>query len=167
MKYVRVNDRIFAKTMRVIGPEGEQLGVFPRDLAFKKAQEYELDLVEVAPQAQPPVCRITDFSKYRYEQEKREREARKHQKQVQMKEIRISPRIDVHDYEVKLKHVQEFLEKGHTVRIRMYFMGREIAHKDIGNRLIRKLIQDIEKIGRVDREPHMMGKTLILILGPK
>jgi translation initiation factor IF-3 len=167
VKYVRVNERIFAKTLRLIGPEGEQLGVFPRDLALKKAQEFELDLVEVAPQAQPPVCRITDFSKYRYEQEKREREARKHQKQAALKEIRISPRIDIHDYETKLKHIKEFLEKGHKVRIRMYFVGREIAHKDIGNRLIGKLIQDVEKIGKVDREAHMFGKALILVLGPK
>ncbi|MDD5194533.1 MAG: translation initiation factor IF-3 [Candidatus Omnitrophica bacterium] len=167
MKYVRVNERIFAKTLRLIGPEGEQLGVFPRDLALKKAQEYELDLVEVAPQAQPPVCRITDFSKYRYEQEKREREARKHQKQAQLKEIRISPRIGMHDYEVKLKHIKEFLEKGHKVRVRMYFAGREMAHRDIGNRLIGKLIQDVDKIGRVDREAHMLGKALILVLGPK
>ncbi|MBP7088192.1 MAG: translation initiation factor IF-3, partial [Candidatus Omnitrophica bacterium] len=90
MKYVRVNERIFAKTLRLIGPEGEQLGVFPRDIALKKTEEFDLDLVEVAPQANPPVCRIIDFSKYKYEQDEREREARKHQKQTQLKEVRIS-----------------------------------------------------------------------------
>lgn len=167
MKYVRVNDRIFAKTLRVIGPEGEQLGIFPKELALKRADEADLDLVEVAPQAQPPVCRIMDFAKYSYEQEKREREVKKHQKQVQLKEIRVSPRIDTHDYEVKLKHIKEFLEKGHKVRIRMFFRGREMAHKDLGYRLIGKLMQDIDKIGKVEKEPIMLGKALIMVLGPK
>lgn len=167
MKYIRINERIFAKTLRIIGPKGEQLGIFPKELALKKADEAELDLVEIAPQANPPVCRIMDFSKYRYEQEKREREVKKHQKQAQLKEIRISPRIDVHDYEVKVKHVKEFLEKGHKVRIRMFFRGRELAHKDLGHRVIAKLIQDIENIGKVDKEPIMLGKTLVMVLGPK
>ncbi len=167
MKYVRVNERIFAKTLRVIGPEGEQLGVFPREIALKKTQEFDLDLVEVAPGANPPVCRIIDFSKYKYEQEKREKEVKKHQKHSQLKEVRISPRIDNHDYEVKLKHIKEFLEKRHKVRIRMWFRGREISHKDIGKRIIDRLIGDIEKVGRVDRPPHMLGKTLVLILSPK
>ncbi len=167
MRYIRVNERIFAKTLRLIGPEGEQLGIFPKELALKKADEADLDLVEVAPQAQPPVCRIMDFSKYRYEQEKREREVKKHQKQAQLKEIRVSPRIDIHDYEIKLKHIKEFLGKGHKVRIRMLFRGREMAHKDIGNRVIEKLVQDIDKVGKIDKEPIMLGKALIMVLGPK
>jgi len=167
VKYVRVNERIFAKEVRVIGPEGEQVGVISRDIALEKAEGMDLDLVEVAPQASPPVCRIIDFSKYKYEQKKREKEVRKNQKQTQLKEVRISPRIDVHDYEVKFKHIKEFLEKKHKVRIRMWFRGREIAHKEIGSRLIDKLLKDIEGVGRVDREPHMLGKTLVLILSPK
>lgn len=167
MKYVRVNERISAKTVRLIGPKGEQLGVFPREKALRKSEEFNLDLVEVAPLANPPVCRIIDFSKYRYEQEKREKEIKKHQKQAQLKEVRISPRIDNHDYEVKLKHIKEFLEKRHKVRIKMWFRGREITHKDIGNRVIDRLLKDIEKVGRVDREPHMLGNTLVLILSPQ
>lgn len=167
MKYIRVNHRIVAKTMRVISPEGEQLGVFTRELALRKADEYGLDLLEIAPNVEPPVCRIMDFSKYKYDQEKKEREAKKHQKQVQLKEIRISPRIDNHDYEIKLKHVQEFLAKGHKVRIRMLFRGREIAHKDIGDKMIQRLIVDVEKFGKVEKDPHMLGKVLIVILGPK
>jgi len=167
VKYVRINERIFAKTTRVIGPEGEQLGIFTRDLALRKAKELDLDLVEVAPQADPPVCRIIDFAKYKYEQDKREKEVKKHQKQAQLKEVRIRPRIGIHDYEVKLKHIKEFLEKRHKVRVRMWFRGREIAHKDIGNKVIEKLLKDVEKVGRVDREPHMMGKTLVLILSPR
>ncbi|MDD5070253.1 MAG: translation initiation factor IF-3 [Candidatus Omnitrophica bacterium] len=167
VKYVRRNERIAAATVRLIGPEGEQLGIFPRDLALRKAIEFELDLVEVAPQAKPPVCRIMDFAKFRYEQEKRERELKKHQKNVQLKEVRFSPRIGPHDFDVKLKHVKDFLEKGHKVRVRMWFRGREIAHKDLGKKVIEKLIKDIEKFGKIDREPHFLGKALVLTLGPK
>lgn len=167
MRYVRVNDRIVAKTLRVIGPNGEQFGIFPKDLALKKAEEADLDLVEVAAQANPPVCRIMDFSKYRYEQEKREREVKKHQKQAQLKEIRITPRIDMHDFEIKMKHIKEFLGKGHKVRIRMFFRGREMAHKDLGNRVIEKLLQDIDKIGKIDKPPIMLGRALVMVLGPK
>lgn len=167
MKYVRLNEKIFSKTVRLIGAEGEQLGIFPRDLAIKKAREADLDLVEVAPQAAPPVCRIMDFAKFRYEQEKREREVKKHHKQSQLKEIRLTPRIDEHDYEVKLKHVKDFLEKKHKVKIRMMFRGREFSHKEIATRLIDKLIQDVDKIGKIDKPPQMLGKSLILILCPK
>jgi translation initiation factor IF-3 len=143
------------------------LGIFPRELALKKAEEYDLDLVEVAPQVTPPVCRIMDFAKYKYEQEKREREAKKHQKHSQLKEIRISPRIDNHDYQVKLKHAQEFLEKGHKVKIRMFFRGREVSHQEIGRKLLKRLITDVEKVGKVEKEPQMLGRSLILILGPR
>jgi translation initiation factor IF-3 len=167
VRYIRVNEKIFAKTLRIIGPQGEQLGIFPKDLALKKAEEAELDLVEVAPAANPPVCRIMDFSKYRYEQEKREREAKKHQRQMQLKEIRISPRIDIHDYEIKLKHIKEFLEKKHKVRIRMFFRGREFAHRDLGKKVIERVVQDIDRIGKIDKEPIMLGKALIMVLGPK
>ncbi|OQX81978.1 MAG: translation initiation factor IF-3 [Candidatus Omnitrophica bacterium 4484_70.1] len=166
-RYVRVNLRISAKTVRVIGPNGEQLGIFPRDLALKKAGELGLDLVEVAPQANPPVCRIMDFAKYRYEQEKREREAKKHQRHSQLKEIRISPRIDPHDYEVKLKHIRQFLEKGYKVRVRMMFKGREMAHQDIGKAVIDRIISDVDENGKIDKPPQMVGRTVVMILGPK
>ncbi len=136
-------------------------------MALKKAADFGLDLVEVAPQANPPVCRIMDFAKYKYEQEKKEREAKKHHKHAQLKEIRFSPRIDEHDYQIKLKHMREFLEKGHKVRIRLFFKGREIAHQEIGRKLLERLIKDIEEKGKVEKAPQLMGKTLILILGPK
>jgi len=134
---------------------------------LRKAEEFELDLVEVAPQADPPVCRIMDFAKYKYEQEKKEREAKRHHRHAQLKEIRLSPRIDNHDYQIKLKHIQEFLEKGHKVRVRMFFRGREVAHQEIGRKLIDRLITDVEKLGKVEREPHLLGRALILVLGPK
>lgn len=167
MKYVRINDRIFAKTMRLICPEGSQLGVFPRDMALRKAQEFDLDLVEVAPEANPPVCRIMDFSKYRYDMEKKEKEAKKHQKQAQLKEMRFSPRIDIHDYEIKVRHVKEFLAKKHKVRVRMMFRGREIAHKDLGHKVINRLLADIADVGKIDKDAIMLGKTLVLVLAPK
>ena len=167
MRYVRVNERIFAKTVRLIGPEGEQLGVFPRDMAIKKAKEIEQDLVEVAPAAQPPVCRLMDFSKYRYELDKRDREQKKHQKQGQIKEIRISPRIGIHDYEIKLKHAKEFLVKKNKVRVRMLFKGREMSHQDLGEKVIAKFLQDIQDVGRIDRDKHMLGKALLIVVAPK
>ena len=153
--------------MRVIGPEGEQLGVFSREMALAKAREADLDLVEVAPQANPPVCRIMDFTKFKYEQEKKEREAKKHQKHAQLKEIRITPRIDVHDYKVKVNHIQEFLQKGHKVRIRLMFKGREMAHQEIGKERINQLINDLAATGKVDKEPQMFGRSLIMIFCPK
>ena len=166
-RYIRTNRKIFAKTVRLISAEGEQLGIFPRDHAMKKAEEAGLDLVEVAPGANPPVCRIMDFAKYKYEQEKRAREARRHQKHSQLKEVRLSPRIGTHDYQIKLKHIQEFLEKGHKVRIRMMFRGREVTHQEIGRKLMNKLVTDIERIGKVEKEPHMLGRSLMIILGGK
>ncbi len=166
-KYIRVNERIFFKTLRVIGPEGQQLGIFPREIALKKAEEADFDLVEVAPDAKPPVCRIMDFSKYRYEQAKKEREARKHQKNSQIKEIRISPRIGPHDYEVKLKHVQEFLKKGHKVKVRLFFKGREFYHQDGGRKILNKLIDDMISVGKIDKAPQVFGRSIIAIFGPK
>ena len=167
MKEVRVNDKITAKTVRVIGPSGEQLGIFSKELALKKAQEYNLDLVEVASQADPPVCKIIDFSKFKYEQEKRERELKKRQRQAQLKEIRISPRIGPHDYEIKLEHIKEFLKNGHKVKVSMQFVGKEITHKEIGNRIIERLINDISGIGKIDKEPHMLGRSLVVLFSPK
>ncbi|MBD3245731.1 MAG: translation initiation factor IF-3 [Candidatus Omnitrophica bacterium] len=164
---MRVNERILAPTVRLIGPDGSQMGIFPQKKALQKAEEADLDLVEVAPQAKPPVCRIMDFAKYRYEQEKRERELKRHKRHSQLKEIRMRPNIESHDYEVKLKHIKEFLSKGHKVRIRMFFRGREITHKEIGKRVLEKIVQDTEKIGKVDRDSQMMGKAMIMTLGPK
>jgi translation initiation factor IF-3 len=151
----------------VIGPEGEQLGIFPKEIALRKTEEYGLDLVEVAPDANPPVCRIMDFAKYRYEQAKKEREAKKHQKHSQIKEMRISPRIDRHDYAVKLKHVQEFLKKGHKVKVRLFFRGREFYHQDAGRRVLDQLMNDIVSVGKIDKTPQVFGHSIIAIFGPK
>ena len=136
-------------------------------MALKKADELGFDLVEIAPQANPPVCRIMDFTKYKYEQEKREKEAKKHQRHSQLKEIRITPRIESHDYAVKLKHIQDFLKKGFKVRIRMFFKGREFSHQDLGRAVIDRLVRDIQDVGRVDKEPKAIGRSIIAIFAPK
>ncbi|MCM8774235.1 MAG: translation initiation factor IF-3 [Candidatus Omnitrophica bacterium] len=157
-----------AKTVRVIGPNGEQLGIFPRENALRKAEEYDLDLVEVAPDANPPVCRVMDFAKFKYAQEKKEREAKKKQKQAQLKEIRLTPRIGAHDYDIKLEHIKEFLKKGHKVRVRLFLKGREFfSHMDLGKKVIDRLIADIEPVGKIERNAELLGKYIIIVFCPK
>ena len=135
--------------------------------ALSRAEENGMDLVEVAPQSNPPVCRIMDFSKYKYEQEKREREAKKHRKSGQLKEVRFRPTIDDHDYQVKLNHAKKFLEKGQKVRIRLFFKGREMLHQETGRTLIDKIKADLSSVSKIERNPQQFGKVIIMILGPK
>lgn len=143
------------------------MGIFPIDKALKASEEHDLDLVEIAPSAKPPVCRIMDFAKYKYDQEKKEREAKKHQKAAQLKEIRVRPGIDDHDYQVKVKHIQEFLKKGHKVRVRLFFRGREMAHQEIGRKVLEKMVTDLEPVGKVEKDARSMGRAIIMIFGPK
>lgn len=166
-RFVRINEKIQASVVRLIGPEGQQLGIMPLGKAQEEARRYELDLVEVAPQAQPPVCRIMDFSKYKYEQEKRLRQVRRHQRQFQMKEIRIRPHIEEHDYQVKLKQLKGFLKKGNRVKVSLLFFGREMAYKEQGRLLLDRLIEDIKDLGEVERQPTLEGRALITTLVPK
>lgn len=165
-KIIRVNERIRASSIRVIGPQGEQLGILSKEKGLELANQHELDLVEVAPQSQPPVCRIMDFSKYRYEQEKKERQAKKHQAQTKIKEIRIKPKIEEHDYQVKLKQLHTFLEKGNKVKINLFFRGREITHQEFGRNIIDRLIQDSQNKSIVEKPPMFEGKVLSLVLAP-
>jgi len=151
----------------VIGPEGEQLGVVSLRNAMDMANRYELDLVEVAPQVKPPVCRIMDFSKYKYEQEKREREAKKHQKQFHIKEIRVKPNIEEHDYVIKLKHCIEFLKAGNKVKVTLMFRGREMAHRDIGRRVIDRFAQDVQASGVVEHGPVLEGRLITMVVAPR
>lgn len=150
----------------MIGPNGEQLGVISRDVAVQKAREADLDLVEVAPTVDPPVCRIMDFAKFRYDQEKKEREARKHQKGTQLKEVRFRPHIEDHDYQVKLRQVKGFLEKGHKVRLRLMFRGREMEHQDIGMKIIERLLKDTADVGKIDKPAQMLGRMYLIVLMP-
>jgi len=151
----------------VIGADGEQLGVMAPEDGFKLAQQAGLDLVEVAPQAKPPVCRIMDFSKYKYEQEKKEKEAKKKQHAIHIKEIRLKPKIGDHDYQVKLGFVKKFLERGDKVKVTLIFRGREMAHMELGTRILDRLKGDIVEVGQVEKAPLREGRAIIMIVGPK
>ncbi len=152
--------------MRVIGPDGSQLGVLTPEEAWEAASRYNLDLVEVSPTAQPPVCRIMDFGKWKYEQSKRDREARKKQKSITIKELRMRPKIDDHDLDVKMRNARKFLEEGDKVKISVRFRGREIVHHDLARGKLQELAKDLSEIGSVERPPIMEGRQMIMILAP-
>jgi translation initiation factor IF-3 len=166
-KFVRINEKINAPQVRLIGPNGEQLGIVSLKTALEIADQYELDLVEVAEQANPPVCRIMDFSKFKYDQEKKERQAKKHQHKIHLKEIRLSPNIDEHDYQIKLKKLISFLQEKDKVRVNLFFKGREFEHVDIGKKLLERLIQDTKDFAVIEKEPVLEGKIMGMVLAPK
>lgn len=166
-KFIRINERIRAPQVRVIGPDGNQLGVMTAQRALEIAGQNDLDLVEVAPAASPPVCRIIDFSKFKYDQEKKEREAKKHQKQVRLKEIRLKPNIDPHDYQTKLKQAITFLNKKDKVKINLFFRGRQMEHLDLGRKIIDKFITDTQKDGQIEKEPALEGRVISMVITPK
>lgn len=153
--------------MRVVGEEGEQLGVLSTQDALKRAEEAGLDLVEVAPTAAPPVCRIMDYSRYKYEQEKREKEARKKQKIIHLKEIRLGPKIGEHDYQFKLRNLEEFLKRGDKVKITMMFRGREMAHVDLGRKVLDRLSSDISSVGEIEEPPRQEGRFINMVIRAK
>ncbi|SDW95159.1 bacterial translation initiation factor 3 (bIF-3) [Marininema mesophilum] len=151
----------------MIDAEGNQLGIKPLREALSMAQEAELDLVNVAPQAKPPVCRIMDYGKYRYEQSKREKEARKNQKTVQLKEVRFSSNIEDHDVNTKLRNVKKFLSNGDKVKLSIRFRGREITHQDLGRKMLTRVAEEVKDLGDVERQPKLEGRQMIMILAPK
>lgn len=165
-KFIRVNNSIRSSQIRLIGPDGEQFGVVDLAKGLDLAITSELDLVEVAPNSKPPVCRVMDFAKFKYDQEKKEREAKKHQKQVQIKEIRVKPNIDDHDYQVKLRHALEFLQKGNKVKVNLLFRGREMSHKDLGQKVVDKFIADLSKAGQMEKPPILEGRSLSMVFAP-
>ena len=164
---MRINNRIRVREVRVVGEAGEQLGVLATPEALKRAEEAGLDLVEVAPTAAPPVCRIMDYSKYKYEQEKREKEARKKQKIVHIKEIRLGPKIGEHDYQFKLRYLEDFLKRGDKVKITMMFRGREMAHVDLGRKILDRLASDISQIGEIEEPPRQEGRFINMVIRAK
>jgi translation initiation factor IF-3 len=166
-KFIRVNERIRAPQVRLIGPEGNQLGIVSTQKAQEIADQHELDLVEVAPQASPPVCRIIDFSKFKYDQEKKEREAKKHQKQSRLKEIRLKPNIDDHDYQVKLKQAIGFLKKKDKVKINLFFRGRQMEHMDLGRKVLDRFITDMQNDGQLEKDPALEGRVMSFVIAPK
>jgi translation initiation factor IF-3 len=162
----RVNDRIRAPEIRLIGAEGENLGVQPPRRAMELAEQAGLDLVEISPNANPPVCKIMDFGKFKYEQQKRESEARKKQKIIEVKEIKFRPGTDTHDYDVKMRNVLKFLENGDKVKITLRFRGREMAHQNLGRELLERVAEDVKEVGKVENMPKMEGRQMIMMIGP-
>lgn len=161
-----VNENIRAREVRLVGPEGNQLGIKPLREALQLAREANLDLVNVAPNAKPPVCRIMDYGKYRYEQSKREKEARKKQKVITIKEVRLSATIEEHDLQTKLRSVKKFLQNGDKVKCSIRFRGREITHQDIGRDILMRIAKEVEGEGEVERRPKLEGRHMIMILAP-
>ena len=153
--------------VRLIGPDGSQLGVMPIQKAQELANQDELDLVEVAASANPPVCRIIDFSKFKYDQEKKEREAKKHQKQGRLKEIRLKPNIDEHDYEIKVKQAVTFLKKKDKVKINLFFRGRQMEHQDLGRKVLDRFIIDTQNEGQLEKTPSLEGRIMSFVIAPK
>ena len=164
---MRTNERIRVREVRLVGAEGAQLGVVPIADALKQAVDAGLDLVEVAPQANPPVCRIMDFSKFMYTRAKQERENRHHQRQSQLKELRFRPRIDEHDYQTKFRSLGRFLKQGNKVKVTLMFRGREMAHQEFGMRLMNRLQQEIAEVAQVERAPMQEGRFIYMTLAPK
>lgn len=166
-KYIRINEKIRASQVRVIGSDGNQMGIMSIQRALEMANQSELDLVEVAPNVAPPVCRIIDYSKFKYDQEKKEREAKKHQKQGRLKEIRLKPNIDEHDYETKVKQAASFLKKKDKVKVSLFFRGRQMEHLDLGKKVIDKFIIDTQEQGHLEKGPVMEGRIMCLVIAPK
>jgi len=162
----RTNRRIKAREVRVIGPEGEQLGVLPIEQALARAQELGMDLVEVSPMAKPPVCKIMDYGKFKYLEKKKQNEAKKKQVVVQLKEVKLRPRTEEHDYDVKLKKVREFLEEANKARITVMFRGREMSHKELGQKVLQRVIEDLRETAVIEAAPRFEGRQMFMILAP-
>ena len=167
VKEVAINWEIKAPEVRVIDPDGKQLGVLPVKEAIKIAEERGLDLVEVAPNSQPPVCRIMNYGKYKYQQSKRTQEARKHQTVIHIKEVKVRPRTEEHDFQFKLRHVKRFLDEGNKVKISILFRGREIAHPEFGKELLNRFVEGVKDMSTIEQFPRLEGRNMVMILAPK
>ena len=163
----QINEEILDKEVRLIGDEGEQLGIMSAAEALKIATERELDLVKIAPGSNPPVCKIMDYGKYRFEQAKKEKEAKKNQRVIEIKEIRMSPGIDTNDFNTKLKNGQKFLADGDRVKVSVRFRGREMAHTDIGAQLLKDFAEKCADIANMDKAPKLEGRNMSMFLSPK
>ncbi|MBP6999086.1 MAG: translation initiation factor IF-3 [Tepidiphilus sp.] len=166
-KKVRVNDEIDAPQVRLIGEDGEQLGVVPLAKALAVAEEAGLDLVEIAPMANPPVCKVMDYGKYRYQEQKKAQEARLKQKQIQVKEIKLRPGTDENDYQIKLRNLRRFLEEGDKAKVTLRFRGRELSHQELGMRQLERIREDLADIGVVEQMPRLEGRQMVMVIAPK
>ncbi|MEO0367546.1 MAG: translation initiation factor IF-3 [Pseudomonadota bacterium] len=165
-KKQRVNEDITSSTLRLIDADGEQVGVVSLEEAKKAAEDAGLDLVEISPNADPPVCRVMDYGKFLYEDSKRKAAARKNQKQIQVKEIKFRPGTDIGDYEIKLRKLKEFLDNGDKTKVTIRFRGREMAHKDLGMDLLKRVEADLEEHGAVEQFPKLEGRQMVMVLAP-
>ncbi len=162
----RYNNRITSSEVQVISSDGENLGILSLNEAISKAKKDELDLIEIAPNAKPPVCKIMDIGKFKYDQQKKANKAKKKQKKIELKEIKLRPVTEVHDYTFKIKNAQKFLSKGDKVKFTIRFKGRELQHSHLGNDLMDKIKQDIQSIGKVELQPKFEGKQMIMVIQP-
>jgi translation initiation factor IF-3 len=162
----RINERIRVPEVRLIDENGEQVGIIPTEQALERARESDLDLVEVAAQSKPPVCRILDYSKYKYEQEQKAKAARKHQQQVNVREIKLRPKIAQHDYETKRGHVERFLKQQDKVKVTIMFRGREQSHPERGRMLLDRLLQDVSELAVMEQAPLQEGRNMTMLLAP-
>ncbi len=165
-KRLKVNKQIRAPKVRVIGPDGGQIGILTLQEAQQRATLEGLDLVEIVPNSNPPVCKIIDFGKYRYDQTKREKESKKAQHQIKVKEVKLKPNINEHDLQTKLRHAREFLIKGNKVKVTCMFRGREMAHPEVGNRLMEKVATELEDVSDKEAPANLMGRFLTIMLAP-
>ena len=163
----RINHRIDARDVRLIDSAGENVGVVPIRQAMMMAEEANLDLVEISPDAKPPVCKILDYGKFRFQEQKKAAEARKKQKVIEIKEIKMRPMIDDHDYDVKMRAIRRFFEEGDKVKITLRFRGRELSHQQLGMNLLRKVQDDVAEIAKVEAFPRMEGRQMLMVLAPK
>lgn len=165
--FPRANKEIRAEQVRLVDEQGEMVGIVKLDEAMLAAAKASLDLVEISPQAEPPVCKIMDFGKYKYESKKRMQDSRKKQKTVSVKEIKFRPNIGQGDFSIKVRNIRKFLEEGDKVRVSLWFRGREIVHNELGMQLFKRVIADLEDIAKIELEPKMEGKQMLMILVPR
>lgn len=163
----RVNDQIRTREVRLIDADGENVGVVSTQKALQMAFDAGLDLVEISPNAEPPVCKILDYGKFKYEQQKKANVARKNQKTQEVKEIKMRPGIDVHDYQTKMKKIHQFIEKGDKVKVTIRFRGREMAHQDLGMEVLQRVVGEMEEEAKIEARPKMEGRQMIMVIAPK
>ncbi len=163
----RINHQIRVPEVRLIGPEGEQIGIVSTSMALQRAHDLGMDLIEISPNAQPPVCRIINYGKFKYEQEKKEKQSRQHQANTKVKEVKFHPNVDSHDYQTKLRHIREFITEGHRVKVSLMFRGRENAHEEIGYQVMHRVVADLRDVASNERSPERMGRSIYMMMTPR
>jgi len=163
----RINEDIEVFEVRLVAEDGEQVGVVSLDLALQRAADAGLDLVEVSPNAEPPVCKIIDYGKLKYQEQKKKNEARKKQKTIEVKEIKLRPNIDTHDYDVKMKSARRFIDEGDKVKVTLRFRGREMAHQDLGAQVLERVRGELDEIAKVEQMPKMEGRQMVMVMSPR